>query len=103
MTSKPLLPAKDAREIILPETASGREKSGAAVPNSSMVDSTAAMFLTIAGTNYTRLVRGAFNALMAEVLDGHIRFHAMDPDVNPTSGKAKATQEPIDVLRTYLR
>ena len=47
--------------------------------------------------------RGAFNSLMAEVLDGHIRFHVMDPDQNPTSERARATQELIDVLRAYLR
>ena len=47
--------------------------------------------------------RGAINSLMAEVLDGHIRFHVMDPDQDPGSEKARATQELIDVLRTYLR
>lgn len=47
--------------------------------------------------------RGAINALMAEVLDGHIRFHVMDPDQDPRSEKARATQELIDVLRAYLR
>jgi DNA-binding FrmR family transcriptional regulator len=47
--------------------------------------------------------RGAINALMAEVLDGHIRFHVIDPDHHPASPKARATQELIDVIRTYLR
>src|ERR1035438_6798540 len=47
--------------------------------------------------------RGAFNSLMAEVLDGHIRFHVMDPDQDPTSEKARAAQELIDVLRAYLK
>lgn len=47
--------------------------------------------------------RGAINALMAEVLDGHIRFHVVDPDQNPSSDRAQATQELIDVIRTYLR
>src|SRR5208283_3705043 len=47
--------------------------------------------------------RGAFNSLMAEVLDGHIRFHVMDPDHDPTSEKARAAQELIDVLRAYLK
>lgn len=47
--------------------------------------------------------RGAINSLMAEVLDGHIRFHVVDPDQNPSSERARATQELIDVLRTYLR
>jgi DNA-binding FrmR family transcriptional regulator len=47
--------------------------------------------------------RGAINSLMAEVLDGHIRFHVIDPDQDPRSEKAKAAQELIDVLRAYLR
>jgi DNA-binding FrmR family transcriptional regulator len=47
--------------------------------------------------------RGAINSLMAEILDGHIRFHVVDPDQDPRSEKAKAAQELIDVLRAYLR
>jgi DNA-binding FrmR family transcriptional regulator len=47
--------------------------------------------------------RGAFNSLMLEVLDGHIRFHVVDPDQNPSSEKSRATQELIEVLRTYLK
>lgn len=47
--------------------------------------------------------RGAFNSLMMEVLEGHIRFHVVDPDHNPSTEKAQATQELIDVLRTYLK
>lgn len=48
-------------------------------------------------------MRGAINSLMAEVLDGHIRFHVIDPDQDPRSEKARATQELIDILRSYLR
>ena len=47
--------------------------------------------------------RGAMNSLMAEVIEGHIRFHVVNPDTRPTSVQAKATQELIDVLRTYLK
>ena len=47
--------------------------------------------------------RGAINGLMAEVIEGHIRFHVIDPDEKPTSKQAKATQELMDVVRTYLR
>ena len=47
--------------------------------------------------------RGAFNALMAEVLDGHIRYHVVDPDQNPASDRTRAAQKLIDVLRAYLR
>jgi len=47
--------------------------------------------------------RGAINSLMAEVLDGHIRFHVVDPDQDPKSEKARAAQELIDVIRAYLK
>jgi DNA-binding FrmR family transcriptional regulator len=47
--------------------------------------------------------RGAMNGLMSEVLEGHVRFHVVDPDRNPTSAQAKAAQELIDVVRAYLR
>ena len=47
--------------------------------------------------------RGAINSLMAELLEGHIRFHVVDPDHNPRSERAKATQELIDVVKTYLK
>jgi DNA-binding FrmR family transcriptional regulator len=47
--------------------------------------------------------RGAINGLMAEVIEGHIRFHITDPNIRPTSGKAKAAQELMDVVRRYLK
>lgn len=47
--------------------------------------------------------RGAINGLMAEVIEGHIRFHVVDPDHQPTSERAKAAQELIDVVKTYLK
>lgn len=47
--------------------------------------------------------RGAISGLMAEVVEGHIRFHVVDPDRHPTSGQAQAAQELIDVLKTYLK
>ena len=46
---------------------------------------------------------GAVKGLMAEVLEGHIRFHIVDPDRQPTSEPARAAQELIDVVRTYLK
>ena len=46
--------------------------------------------------------RGAINGLMAEIMEGHIRFHVVNPDRNPTSGQAKAAQELIDVIKSYL-
>jgi DNA-binding FrmR family transcriptional regulator len=47
--------------------------------------------------------RGAINGLMAEVIEGHIRFHVVNPDQSPTSEQARAAQELIDVVKTYLK
>jgi len=51
----------------------------------------------------TAACRGAINALMAEILEGHIRSHLVDPDRHPTSEQAKASQELIDLVKTYLK
>jgi hypothetical protein len=40
---------------------------------------------------------------MAEVIEGHIRYHVIDPDRQPTTEKAKADQELIDVVKAYLK
>lgn len=47
--------------------------------------------------------RGAINSLMAEVIEGHIRYHVVDPDHQPSTDKAKAAQELIDVVKAYLK
>ncbi len=47
--------------------------------------------------------RGAINGLMAEVMEGHIRLHVVDPDTTPTAEQAEAIEEVIDVLKTYLK
>ena len=47
--------------------------------------------------------RGAINGLMAEIIEGHIRYHVVDPDRQPTSEKAKAAQELIHVVKAYLK
>lgn len=46
---------------------------------------------------------GALNGLTVEIIEGHIRFHVVDPDQRPDSKRAKATTELIEVLRAYLR
>jgi DNA-binding FrmR family transcriptional regulator len=43
------------------------------------------------------------NGLMAEVVEGHIRNHLVDPDRDPTSEAAKAAVDLIDVVRAYLK
>ncbi len=47
--------------------------------------------------------RGAINGLMAEVMEGHIRLHVVDPHIIPTPDQADAIEEVIDVLKTYLK
>jgi DNA-binding FrmR family transcriptional regulator len=47
--------------------------------------------------------RGAISGLMAEVMEGHIRSHVLDPDERPTSQRARAAQELIDVVKSYMR
>ena len=47
--------------------------------------------------------RGAINGLMAEVLEGHVRFHVVDPHRRPTAEQAEATEELIDLVNRYLK
>lgn len=47
--------------------------------------------------------RGAINGLIAEVIEGHIRHHIISPDSKPSAGQIEASQELIDVVKTYLK
>jgi DNA-binding FrmR family transcriptional regulator len=47
--------------------------------------------------------RGALNGLMAEILEDHIRYHVVDPDLDPESEQAEATEQLVDLVRSYLR
>ena len=47
--------------------------------------------------------RGAINGLMAEVIEGHIRFHVVDPHRKGNSAQSEAAEELIDVIRKYVR
>jgi DNA-binding FrmR family transcriptional regulator len=55
------------------------------------------MLLTIAAC------RGAMNGLMAEIIEDHSRFHAVDPDTHPMSEQSRIAQELIDVVEAYLK
>ena len=46
--------------------------------------------------------RGAINALMTEVLEGHVREHLVDPEKERSTARGKAAQQLIDVLHSYL-
>jgi DNA-binding FrmR family transcriptional regulator len=47
--------------------------------------------------------RGALNGLMAEVLEGHIRFHVLDPGHQPEPEQAKAAEMLVDLIRAFLK
>ena len=47
--------------------------------------------------------RGALNGLMAEILEGHIRFHVVDPDMDPQSDQAEAAEQLVELVRRYFR
>lgn len=47
--------------------------------------------------------RGALDSLMAEVIEGHIRFHVLDPQRDPTDEQTAAAEDLIDALKTYLK
>ena len=47
--------------------------------------------------------RGALNGLMAELVEGHIRFHVLDPNRPKDSPQATAAEELIDIVRAYMK
>lgn len=47
--------------------------------------------------------RGALNSLMAELLEGHLHEHVLDPHREPTPEQRKAADELLAAVRSYLR
>jgi FrmR/RcnR family transcriptional regulator, repressor of frmRAB operon len=52
--------------------------------------------------NLTVACRGAINGLMAEILEGHIRFHVVSPNGKGTPAQAQAAEELIEIVHSYL-
>jgi FrmR/RcnR family transcriptional regulator, repressor of frmRAB operon len=46
---------------------------------------------------------GALDSLMAQVIEGHIRFHLLDPHSGSTTEQTKAAEDLIEALKTYLK
>jgi DNA-binding FrmR family transcriptional regulator len=47
--------------------------------------------------------RGAMDALMAEVIEGHIRYHILDEKGHPTDEQTRAADDLVSALRAYLK
>jgi DNA-binding FrmR family transcriptional regulator len=46
--------------------------------------------------------RGALNGLMAELIEGHLRFHVLDPSQNTSPSQLEAADELMAVVKRYL-
>ena len=47
--------------------------------------------------------RGAMDALMAEVIEGHIRFHILPKNRHVTDEQEQAADDLVNALRAYLK
>ena len=47
--------------------------------------------------------RGALTGLMAEVVEDHVREHLVDAEKYPRALNAEATEQLLEVVRTYLK
>jgi DNA-binding FrmR family transcriptional regulator len=47
--------------------------------------------------------RGAMNSLMAQIMEGHVRFHLMAPYPKRNAQDAHAAEELIEVIKRYLK
>ena len=47
--------------------------------------------------------RGAMNSLMAEIVEGHIRYHVVDPRRKPSAETIQSAEDLIDLVHSYLR
>lgn len=48
-------------------------------------------------------VRGAMAGLMAEVVEDHVRTHLVDTEKHPDAMNTEATEQLLEVVRTYLK
>lgn len=46
--------------------------------------------------------RGALNGLMAELIDGHLRYHVLDPSQRTRPSQLEAADELMSVVKRYL-
>jgi len=47
--------------------------------------------------------RGALNGLMFEIIEGHVRYHAVDPSKRQTPQQTEAVEQLVAVIRSYLK
>jgi DNA-binding FrmR family transcriptional regulator len=47
--------------------------------------------------------RGALNGLMAELIEGHVRFHVLSPGQKTLPSQLEAANELISVIKRYFK
>ena len=47
--------------------------------------------------------RGALNGLMAEVLEGHVKNHVLDPGHPPKAEQVEAAEILMDLIRAFMK
>jgi DNA-binding FrmR family transcriptional regulator len=47
--------------------------------------------------------RGALNGLMAELIEGHVRYHVLDPNGKSSADQIEAAEQLLDVVNAYLK
>lgn len=47
--------------------------------------------------------RGGLVGLMAQVLEGHVRYHVLDPRRKPTRDQSASAERLLSVIKSYLR
>jgi DNA-binding FrmR family transcriptional regulator len=53
--------------------------------------------------NQIAAARGAMNGLMVEVLAEHVEMHVANPAISSNAQRAKGAEEPVEVIRSYLK
>jgi len=51
----------------------------------------------------TAACHGALNSLMVEILEGHIRYHLLEPGRDSRAERRKAAREVIDIVNAFMR
>ena len=47
--------------------------------------------------------RGALTGLMAEIIDGHVRGHILDPKQKPTATQTQASEQLLEIVHAFLK
>lgn len=47
--------------------------------------------------------RGALNSLVSEIIQGHVRYHLLDPEKKTSHKQREAAAQIADIVKSYLK